>query len=108
LGARVTPLEIEQSMSRVLTHIPPTAKVIMVAIPPGDDTNSLITARLETNQRIMKLCIARETCRFISLEELAATDGRLLQVYDSGDGIHLNANGYEALLHAIRSALRNP
>lgn len=108
LSALMTPPEIEQSMSRVLAQIPLTAKVIMVAIPPATDTQHLVSTRLETNQRFKKLCGARETCRFISLEKLAAPDGRLQQDYDSGDGIHLNTKGYETLLLAIKAALHKP
>lgn len=103
--AQMKPQAIEQSMSRVLSKIPSKTKIILISIPPGVDSDDLIDLRKESNRRFQKLCAARDRCGFVSVEGLADTQGRLETRYNSGDGIHLSALGYELLLSEIEAAL---
>ncbi len=56
------------------------------------------------NALIEKLCVA--PCRKLAVyDQLLGPSGQLDQDYDSGDGLHLNREGYVVLSNTIQSAL---
>ncbi len=67
-------------------------------------TPGLYTSRLmEINDALAALALSKD-CYFVNLwEALADENGDLIESYDAGDGIHLNATGYRAWLSYLRT-----
>lgn len=108
LAADRTPAAIDESMGRAFAHVPAKTAITLVAIPPGAEPADRIAARRETNSRFEQRCAARPHCRFVAVESLADEQGRLPPRFDAGDGIHLNASGYELLIARIKDAVSRP
>jgi lysophospholipase L1-like esterase len=92
---------IAATISQILTRIPSAVSTILLGIPPAVDPNARAVARKEINGLIEKQCAIRPSCRFISLDAFADDRGQLQSQFDSGDGIHLNANAYAMLLDVL-------
>lgn len=87
----------------------PDTKIILQSVFPisrkFEKQNSGITADKikDANLWITELA-AQNSVRYLDTTEvLQDKDGYLLQEYDSGDGLHLNSAGYNAMLSYIRT-----
>ena len=100
------PSEIAPDMGELLSAIPKGPKIYVWTIAPiGRDLpngskNKDIGA---LNKLYSAYCTAR--CQLVDVNKiLSGNDGYLGDDYDSGDHVHLNANGYRAALTAFEEA----
>lgn len=57
------------------------------------------------NVTIEQICKAHKNCTFVELRSLYSADGNLKEDLHIGDGIHLNASGYQAWIKDLHAQL---
>jgi lysophospholipase L1-like esterase len=85
---------------RLLDAIPDTVEVVILSVPPMDDTRQRRIPDPETLAHL-NARLARLAPRFVDLtQRLAGADGRIEPRFTS-DGIHLNDAGYAAIADLV-------
>jgi lysophospholipase L1-like esterase len=110
LGRR-TPEETASYLRRSVAAVPPELGIVVSgAFPVGpgfhggpDEINPKVTAY---NAALPNVCGGRPRCVFLDSAALVRDrKGQLDRRYDSGDGLHLNAEGYRRWAEALSGAL---
>lgn len=92
--------EVAARIVRIVDYLPrPSEKVVCSLLPSAKGENSRFN-------REVNACLKRSsqggTFKYVDLySALAGADGNLLSAYDSGDGTHLNADGYKVFKRMI-------
>jgi lysophospholipase L1-like esterase len=105
LGRR-TPEEAASYLRRSVAAVPPELGIVVSgAFPVGgpDEINSKVAAY---NAALPNVCGGRPRCLFLESAALVRDEkGQLDRRYDSGDGLHLNAEGYRRWAEALAATL---
>ena len=100
-----TPADIARAYGKLLSltnRVP--LKVCIGLLPVNSRLASTKAARLASNVEIRTAC-ERSNAIYVSTDEaLADSSGFLRREFDSGDGVHLSAAGYSALMPLIANA----
>lgn len=86
-------------------------QVLAVGLLPVDETaqrgrsNAVMT---RINVELRQACAAQRNCRYLDAWPVLAPSGQLAAAFHPGDGIHLNAAGYERLAVLLTAALPPP
>ena len=98
-----------QKLIDSVTSVVPDTKIILQSVLPvsqsvSKNTPALSIDKIErANQWIHELCTFNSVCYLNTQEILKNEKGYLLGEYDSGDGIHLNEQGYRAVYEYIKT-----
>lgn len=57
------------------------------------------------NQKLLRACNSRGNCQFVSNPVATTMDHNTMKALQEPDGVHLSAQGYQALSNALRTAL---
>ena len=105
----VSDTEILGNYRSILSLLPRKVPVILTAIFPVDERAGARrkNAHIESlNRNLSEICHEFPNCVFLSTtEELKDSAGNLQRRYHTGDGIHLNAEGYRLWIKDLRTAL---
>lgn len=103
--------EIVANYQKIISALP-DVKIVISAILPVDEravrNTQLSNARIKNlNSNIQSLCkLYRRCLYFDSTMQMTGEDGSLNQELHIGDGVHLNAAGYNYWIGDIRQALK--
>ena len=99
----------EQDFTRLAEALPAAPVIYWYAVPPLDGTiekRANLNRIKDLNKLIENLCRARAKCVFVDLTGKYSDGlGNLRTEFHIGDGIHLNAKGYEIWIQSLRENL---
>ena len=98
-----------QKLIQTVQTASPDTKIILQTVYPvraangfSVDTDTLNRYITLLNSQLPKIAAQNENVRIADTASvLKDTDGKLLAAYDAGDGLHLNKQAYEAILHYL-------
>ncbi|MBQ9806290.1 MAG: hypothetical protein IJW49_07280 [Clostridia bacterium] len=98
-----------QKLIRTVSSASPDTKIILQTVYPvrsangfSVDTDTLNRYITVLNGWLPEIAAQNEKVRIADTASvLCDSDGRLLAAYDAGDGLHLNKQAYEAILHYL-------
>ncbi len=103
--------EIIKNYKKIILSFPENLLIIISAILPIDEHIKGVTVNkkiVNINKRLVDLCASTKNCNFVdSGKKMIGPDGNLKADYHIGDGIHLNATGYEIWIEDLKAVLIN-
>ena len=95
---------------RMLRALPPEAQVISIGILPSRHSapwrHPFDKDRITANREIAAACAQHQGCTYLDVcDELAAPDGTLLAIYDSGDHRHISVAAYAVIWKRLQPYL---
>ncbi|EOH3910147.1 GDSL-type esterase/lipase family protein, partial [Acinetobacter baumannii] len=104
-----TSKEIIENYEKIFELLPKDKKVFINSVLPVTyqytENSDKITIKqiVELNHELKKFCSLKPNCEFINSYGLFADSaGFLKKSYDTGDGIHLNTEGYNLLIKILK------
>lgn len=102
--------EIVSNYADILNSLPKNIPVVVSAILPVDERVEDISSKnkriLKVNDSIRELVSQHENVTFSDAgEDLRGADNNLKSDYHTGDGIHLNSEGYQIWIRELKLAL---
>lgn len=97
-----------ENFRTMIAEVPAKVRLIVIGLIPVDERANRELAGYNARRRAINLslassCLNRPRCRFLDGSDLADDTGNLsLRFRNQGDGIHLNAAGYAAMLAELR------
>ena len=99
-------LGLSDRYRKIVEALPAKTPLVWSAVMPAKSGNITLTDINQVNEVIKAMCVSRANCTYVDTWRFLAKDNEINSHLFQNDGVHLNADGYEVWIVALRKALQ--